>query len=381
MSLEKIALFACESGKPYAEKVTRELKEIMDERYATLAKRGETEKLSADELYEQTVIEANHEELKLSPAIIRRFPGDELNVILDDTNVRDKKVFLFQNFYTTINNLSLSQNAMESFIFMNALQYAKASNISLISPYFPYGRGDKQSGKDGITAKLMAQLLETAGMNRLITLDLHADQTVGFFDQRKTKIEHVHASALLIEYIKNLRDNLKEEVSITYPDGGAVNRAGRYAKALGTDLTGAYKHRNSESEIDEMFYMGIPKHKTTVIVDDIVGSAGTMKNVINIIPKSTTNCYIACTHPLLVGNGVELLDSMYTDKSHPFQGLITTDAVPHHELIRQKPWYHEVDTSRFIAQSIYEIFMSGSMSKLHDRKQVHDLGLYINNRV
>jgi ribose-phosphate pyrophosphokinase len=381
MSLEKIALFACESGKPYAEKVTKELKKIIEERHYTLATKEKTLRLSADEQYELAVIEANRENIELSPATIKRFPGDEFNVILADTNVRDKKVFLFQNFYTTINDLCLSQNAMESFIFMNALLYAKAGEISLIAPYFAYGRGDKQNGKDGITAKLMAQLLETAGMNRLITLDFHADQTVGFFDQKKTKIEHVHASALLIEYIKHLKEELQEEISITYPDGGAINRAGRYAKASKTDLTGAYKHRDGNSNIDEMFYMGTPKNLTTIIIDDILGSGKTMKEVMNVIPKTVSRYFAACTHPLLVENGVELLDSMYADKSHPFQGLITTDAIPHHELIRQKPWFHEVDTSRFIAQSIYEIFMSGSMSKLHDAEQVRDLGLYINNRV
>jgi len=368
-------LFSCRSGEEYAQKLVKQLKILIDRRAAELAQKETLTLHEQNEL--QFIKNISEEEARIGKAEVMHFNDGEMNVLIDPKeNVRDKDVFLVQCPYNTINGLTISENLMETFLYLDALRRAKAKTVTLISLYYPYGRGDKQHAKDGVPASLLANMLTTAGMHNLITMDLHADQITGFFDPKYIRVEHLHASPLIIHYLK---DKLTEKAKIAAPDTGAAKRAQFFAQALHKGMIMAYKRRSYEKKhvIDELKILGLPGEGEVIIVDDIVGSGGSVIKVMEKLgEQGVKKAYVACTHPLLVGNAVETFDKLYHDPKSPFALLIGTDAVPHNGNIKSKPWYVEIDTSRFVAKAIYEMHTSGSVSRLHDPYCVEELGLW-----
>lgn len=371
-------LFSTRSGKPYADKVIQQLEHIINIRDKELSEKEKKEKLSPYERDERQFIDDTHySNLHVGNAEIQHFEDDEMNPVIDQLeNVRDKDVYLIQASYTTTNNFKLSQNVMESFFFIDALVRAKATNINVISLYWPYSRGDKQHGKDAVPADLYARLMTEAGMTGLLTFDLHADQIAGFFDPKSVKLEHLHASPLILHYV----NNYLEKGSVCAPDAGAAKRAQFYAKKLGVDVTMAYKRRSYKEthKVDELQLLGEPDEGIVLVVDDLVASGGSVEKVIEkLAEKGVHEAYVAATHPLLVKNALPNFDAMYKDKKHPFKGLITTDAILHKQEILENEWYHEIDTSRFVAKAIYEMHTSGSLTPLHEPSCIEQLGLWV----
>lgn len=367
-------LFACRSGEAYAKKIVQQLVFLLDQRKQELLKK------KSPTLYEQRELaflrNTREKGASLGRVRIIHFNDDEMNVQLEeDENVRDRDVFLIQCPYNTASGLTLSQNLFETFNFLDALRHAKARSITLVSLYFPYARGDKQHGKDGVPASLMANLLTTAGMDAIMTLDLHADQITGFFDPVKVRVEHLHASPLFIHYFK---DTLHPDAKVVAPDTGAAKRTQFYAQNLKREMVLAYKKRSYrvKHEVDDLQILGDPGDGSVLIIDDIVSSGGSVIKVMDELAKEgVKKAFVACTHPLLIGNAIEKLDALYNDPKHPFTKLVATDVIPHNGNIKSKPWYVEIDTSRFIAKAIYEVHTSGSLTKLHQPFCVgkHDL--------
>lgn len=370
-------IFSCRSAEHYSDKIVHQLQELVEARSKELFDQGELSLHEQDEL--QFVLNLREDGARIGKSTIVHFDDGEMNVLIDEAeNVRDKDVFLVQCPYNTINGLTVSENIMETFIFLDALRRAKAQSVTLISLYYPFGRGDKQHAKDGVPAKMLASLLTNAGMNNILTMDLHADQITGFFNSRETRIEHLHASPLHIKYIQEFVGT--DDLSIMAPDTGAAKRAQFFAQNLQAKMVMSYKRRSYQKKhvVDELKILGLPE-KNVIIVDDIVSSGG---SVIKVMEKLTEhnveNIYIACTHPLMTGKCIENLDKLYNDPKHPFKGLIGTDAIPHNGEVKNKEWYAEIDTSRFVAKAVYEMHTSGSVSMLHDPFCVdkHDLWIH-----
>ena len=372
----KFQLFSCRSGKAYAQKLGNQLQLIIEKRHEELSTK---KTLSSREQTELDFVQSIQEEdVRVGKANILEFGDGEMDVILDNSeNVRDKDVFLVSCPYNTTDDHSINTNIMETLIFIDTLHRAKARSVSLISLYYPYSRGDKQHAKDGIPAKLLANMYKTSGLNNLITMDLHADQIMGFFDSQFIRIENMHASSLMIHFLK---DRLGDEARIAAPDTGAAKRTQYVAKHLNKRMIMAYKRRSYEKThtIDEMKILGLPGEEEVVILDDMVASGGSVIKMIDILKeKGVPKVTVAVAHPMLIKNAVKHFDEAYKDRTNPFDLLIGTDSIPHKQEILDKPWYKEINTSKFIAKTIYEIHTSGSVTQLHKPDCVKDLDLWI----
>ncbi len=373
----KFQLFACRSGLDYAEQLVKELREVTTQRAKEL---NSKKQLNIHEKNELEIIEhLGNQEARIGKANIMTFEDGEMDIMIDSKeNVRDKDVFLVQNHYNTTTKLSLSENVTETLLFIDALRRAKARTITLVSLYFPYARGDKQHGKDGVPAKLFAKMLTSAGVDNLVTMDLHADQIIGFFEPKEVRVEHLHIAPLLYHFLK---ENMEEKGKITAPDVGAAKRAQKLAKALDKALLMAYKRRSYEQkhQIDELKLLGLPSEEEAVIVDDIVATGGSVIRVIDLLKeKKVKKVSVACSHALLTGNAIEKFDTMYNDKNNPFERLIATDTIPHNGTIKGKPWYIQLNTTKYLARVLYEIHTSGSLTPLHEIGAIEKFNLWVN---
>ncbi|MDR3047338.1 MAG: ribose-phosphate pyrophosphokinase [Bacteroidales bacterium] len=247
----------------------------------------------------------------LSTVDIKTFKDGEIQVYYEET-IRGKNVFIIQPTF------SPSDNIIELLMLIDAAKRASAASIIAVVPYFGYARQDrKDKARTSIGAKLMANLYTVAGINRLITMDLHQDQIQGFFE---IPVDHLYSSALFIPYIKDLNlDNL----CIVSPDTGGTKRASSYAKFLSCELAIGYKQRSRANEVDSLQIIGDVKDKNVIIVDDIIDTAGTLAKAAKEIKDAGAKSIMAvCPHALLSGKGVENLENSYIEK------LITTDSIP-----------------------------------------------------
>ncbi len=242
---------------------------------------------------------------------IQQFSDGEIQASYEET-VRGKDVFIIQP------TIPPSDNIMELFIMIDAARRASARKIIAVIPYFGYARQDrKDRPRVAIGAKLMANLLEAAGVDRVMTMDLHADQIQGFFS---VPIDHMFASTVFLPYLKNL--NI-EDLTIVAPDTGGTKRANNYAKYLDADLAICYKQREKANEVAQMTVIGEVKDRNVIIVDDIIDTAGTLcKAADMILERGAKSVSAVITHPLLSGPAYERIEKS------GLRQLIVTDSVP-----------------------------------------------------
>lgn len=229
-----------------------------------------------------------------------------------EENIRGRDVFIVQSTFPPADNI------MELLMMIDAAKRASARRIIAVIPYYGYGRQDrKDKPRVSIAAKLSANLLSAAGLTRLITIDLHADQIQGFFD---IPVDHVYASNIFIPYLKKL--NLPNLV-LASPDTGGTRRAASYAKSMDTAFVICYKHRTKPNEIGEIRLIGDVTGKDVVLVDDIIDTAGTITRAAEVIMNEGANSVRAfCTHPVLSGQAYKkIIES-------PFSEVIVTDTIP-----------------------------------------------------
>jgi ribose-phosphate pyrophosphokinase len=207
---------------------------------------------------------------------------------------------------------------MELLMMIDAAKRASARKIIAVIPYYGYGRQDrKDKPRVSVAAKLSANLLSAAGLTRLITIDLHADQIQGFFD---IPVDHVYASNIFVPYLKKL--NLPNLV-LASPDTGGTRRAASYAKALDTAFVISYKHRTKPNEIGEIRLIGDVTGKDVVLVDDIIDTAGTITRAAEVIMNEGASSVRAfCTHPIFSGDAIKRI------KESPFTEIVVTDTIP-----------------------------------------------------
>ena len=258
--------------------------------------------------------------------------------------VRGKNVFIIQSTYPPTENL------FELLMMIDAAKRASAKQIVAVIPYFGFSRQDrKDNPRVAISAKLVANLLTAAGITRIMTMDLHADQIQGFFD---VPVDHIFASAIFIPYLEDLR--ITEGITMASPDTGGTRRANAYAKHLDTDLVICYKQRKKANEIANMSVIGDVEGKNIILVDDIVDTAGTLTTAADMMMKQgAKSVRAACTHAILSGNAYEKLEnSLLTE-------LVVTDTIP---LKKESSKIKVLSSSSLFADIINKVYNFESIS-------------------
>lgn len=280
--------------------------------------------------------------IELGKVIFSRFSDGEFQPSFEES-VRGARVFIIGSTHPT------SENLMEMLLMIDAAKRASAKHITAVMPYFGWARQDrKDKPRVPIAAKLVANLLETAGATRVITMDLHADQIQGFFE---IPVDHLYASTIFVPYIKSL--NL-ENLCVASPDMGGSKRAHSYAKFLNSDVVICYKQRKKANVIEKMELIGDVEGKNVVLVDDMVDTAGTLVKASEIMKeKGAVSVRAICTHAILSGSAVEKIENS------PMEELIVTDSIPHNSLPKK---IHVLSCDKLFADVMRSVHEHASIS-------------------
>jgi len=285
---------------------------------------------------------------KLGQTQIITFADGEFNVSFEE-NLRGKHVFIIQSTFPPAENL------MELLMLVDAARRSSARQIIAVIPYFGYARQDrKDKPRVPITAKLIANILTASGINRIITIDLHADQIQGFFD---IPVDHLYASSLFVEYIKEL--NLPNLVFAS-PDTGGTRRAAAYAKALDTGFVICYKQRSKANQVETMQLIGDVRGKDVILLDDIIDTGGTITKAAQImVDNGAASVRAMCSHPILSGDATERIELS------AFNEIIVTDTIP---LRRECRKIKVISTATLLAEVIKRVHDYESISSLFQFK-------------
>jgi len=249
--------------------------------------------------------------IELGNVTVAEFSDGEFQPSFED-NIRGNDVFIVQSTFPPADNL------LELLMLVDAAKRASARQIIAVIPYFGFARQDrKDKPRVSIASKLVANLLSAAGVTRVITSDLHADQIQGFFD---VPVDHLYASSIFVPYIQEL--NLPK-LTLASPDTGGTRRAAAYAKILGTDFVICYKQRAKPNEVAKITLLGDVKGRDVVLVDDIIDTAGTITKAAKLMKDNgAASVRGFCTHAVLSGKAYEKI------KESAFDEVVVTDTIP-----------------------------------------------------
>ncbi|WP_040928185.1 ribose-phosphate diphosphokinase [Nosocomiicoccus massiliensis] len=308
--------------------------------------------LSANEPLAQEI--ADHLGVELGKCKVNRFSDQEVQVDVLES-VRGKDIFVVQPTSEPVN-----AHLMELLIMIDALRRASARRINLVVPYYGYARQDRKSRpREPITAKLVANLLETAGADRVVSIDLHAAQIQGFFD---IPIDHLTSVPLITKYFEDEKHDLnyEEEVVIVSPDHGGVTRARRMAERLGSPIAIIDKRRPRANVAEVMSIVGDIKGKTAIVIDDIIDTGGTIKLAADkLIEEGATEVYVCCSHPVLSGKAIENL------QESQIKEVIVTNSIKLPEE-KQIDKIKQLSVGELLAEAITRIHEERSVSRLFD---------------
>jgi ribose-phosphate pyrophosphokinase len=289
-----------------------------------------------------------HLDVPLGKSVMGRFSDGEIYFQISE-NVRGADVFVVQPCHHPVDN-----HLLELLLMIDAFKRASAWRITAVLPYYCYARQDrKDKPRVPISAKLVADLLETAGASRALTLDLHAPQIQGYFD---VPVDHLFASPVLVDYFKH--KNLPN-VTVVSPDAGGVERARFFAKKLDAPLAIVDKRRVDVDVSEVMHLIGDVRGRTALILDDIIDTAGTLvKTAEALLKEGASQVYAACTHPVLSGPAVErIANSRITE-------VVATDSVPLSEAGKKMGKIKVLSVASLLARAIQSIHEESSISEL-----------------
>ena len=244
--------------------------------------------------------------------LAKTFSDGEIQVEIGE-NIRGRDVFVIQSTSTPVND-----NLMQLLIIMDAMRRASAERITAVIPYYGYARQDRKvKPRVPISAKLVADLITTAGANRVVSMDLHAGQIQGYFN---IPVDNIFAAPILLKYIQN---NLRDDLVIISPDAGGVERARAFAKRLDASLAIIDKRREAPNISQAMNIIGEVKGKTAIILDDMVDTAGTLTQAAAALKeRGAGSIHACCTHPVLSGPSIERIEAS------PIDRLVVTNTIP-----------------------------------------------------
>ena len=289
--------------------------------------------------------------LELSNCDVKRFADNEIFVEMKE-NVRGEDVFVIQS-----TSYPANDNLMELLIIIDTLRRASAKRITAVLPYYGYARQDRKPGpRTPITSKLVANMIDKAGANRVLTMDLHADQIQGFFD---IPTDNLFAAPVLVEDIKSKLS--KDTPIIVSPDVGGVVRARIIAKRIGADLAIVDKRREKAGESEVMNIIGDVEGRECFMIDDIVDSAGTLCNASDaLIKQGATKVYSYVTHGVLSGKAVERVNNSSLTK------LLITDTIEESDAVKKSDKIDVISISSLLGEAIKRISDEKSVSSLFD---------------
>ena len=289
---------------------------------------------------------------RLGKALVGRFSDGEVQVEIEE-NVRRQEVFVIQPTCAPS-----AENLVELLVLIDALKRASVSSVTAVVPYFGYARQDRRprSARVPITAKVAAQMFSTVGTDRVLTVDLHADQIQGFFD---IPVDNVYASPLLLADI--WRAHGTDDMVVVSPDVGGVVRARAIAKRLDdADLAIIDKRRPRANVATVMNIIGDVRGKTCVLVDDIVDTAGTLCAAAAALKEQGATKVVAyCTHPVLSGAAISNISKSQLDE------LVVTDTIPLSEAARECSQVRQLSVAELLAETIRRIAFGESVSSLY----------------
>jgi len=286
--------------------------------------------------------------MSLCGAVVKRFSDGEIQIEIDE-NVRTKDVFVIQSTCDPVND-----NLVELLLMVDALKRASARRITAVIPYYGYARQDKKvAPRVPISAKLVADLLTTAGATRVITMDLHAGQIQGFFD---IPVDNLYAAPVLLEYIKA---NFNGDLVIVSPDAGGVERARAFAKRLHAGLAIVDKRRSAPNKAQAMAVIGDVKDKIVIIQDDMIDTAGTLTEAVNaIVERGAKEVHACCAHPVLSGPAVDRIDAS------PITSIVCTDTVPLNKKAAACDKIKVLSISNLVGEAIIRSYTGDSVTSL-----------------
>lgn len=285
----------------------------------------------------------------LEPITIKDFSDGEIYVQIQDS-VRGDDVFIVQPICSPVN-----QNLMELLILLDAFKRASAKSITAVIPYYGYARQDrKASGREAITAKLVADLLTQAGATRVLTMDLHTGQIQGFFN---ILVDHIYATPVIVNYVKNIDLEGAELVCVS-PDMGGVKRTRALAKQVGAPIAIIDKRRDKHNSAVACNIIGDVKDKVCVMFDDIIDTAGTICEAARMLKEQgARDVYVCAVHPVFSGPALERLEAA------PIKEVIVTNTIPMRDAVIPEK-IKQVSVAPLLGEAI---------SRIHDDKSVSSL--------
>lgn len=288
--------------------------------------------------------------LEIEPGKIaaKTFSDGETQVEIHE-NIRGGDIFVLQSTCTPVND-----NLMQLLIMMDALRRASAERITAIIPYYGYCRQDRKvKPRVPISAKLVADLITTAGANRVVSMDLHAGQIQGYFN---IPVDNLFAAPLLL---KHIRTHFENDLVIVSPDAGGVERARAFAKRLAASLAIIDKRRDAPNTAEAMNIIGEVKGKTAVVLDDMVDTAGTLTQAaVALKEKGASKIHACCTHPVLSGSSIANIEAS------PIDRLVVTNTIPLNDKAQKCSKITVLSVAEMLGETIRRIFNSNSVSTL-----------------
>lgn len=287
----------------------------------------------------------------LGKCSVTRFSDGEVQINIEES-IRGCDVFIIQSTSDPVND-----HLMELLIMIDALKRASARTINVVMPYYGYARQDRKArSREPITAKLVANLLETAGAQRVITVDLHAPQIQGFFD---IPIDHLVVEPIITEYFRQ-KGYSKDELVIVSPDHGGVTRARKMADRLKAPIAIIDKRRPRPNVAEVMSIVGSVEGRTAILIDDIIDTAGTITVAADaLIKNGAKSVYACCSHPVLSGPAIDRINNSQ------IQELVITNSIQLPEN-KRSPKIKELSIANLLANAIIRIFEEKSVSTLFD---------------
>ncbi len=290
----------------------------------------------------------NYLGIPLGGARIDRFPDGEKVIRIED-DVRGRDCFVIQSTCKPVDD-----NLMELLIYLDCLRRASASRITAVTPYFGYARQDrKDEGRVPITAKLVANLITTAGANRVLAIDLHAHQLQGFFD---IPVDHLAGELVLSKYFRDMKI---DKLTVVSPDVGNMKTAARYARHLGGDLAIVHKKRISGSKVEAQEIIGEVKGRNILMCDDIIATAGTVCSAAAMVKeRGAGRIYVGATH------GVFALQAMEKLKKAPVDEVVVTNTIPLSDEAKKIGNVKVLSVASMLGEAIKRIHRNESVSNL-----------------
>lgn len=332
----ELGLIACESGRGFAARVERNLRDLLkDEDKGNNFKIKDTEEVN--------------------------FPNGEIKTVIN-ASIRGNDIYIIQCVDDPLSDRSVNDNLMALVTAIDAVYQSDADHVTAVMPQFPYSRQERKKTREGVTAKQVALILENAGADDIITLDIHAEAIGGFFN--KANLEDLHASTVIIDYFK--KRHFSQNLVVVAPDVGGAEKARHYSKRLEVDFAIVDKARDysQPSTVERMRLVGEVKDVNVLIVDDMIGTGGTLINAAQLLKdKGAKDIYVVCSLPFFNEKAVEKLAKAYKDEV--IKTIIGTDAVFWGErFVSENPWYEEVSVGTLFAKVIYNLNHRESVSAL-----------------